>query len=66
MLEGVHVSNESIVEVALTKISVLTRETVMMEAALNDAHKELDRLRTLIPADEEVTEDEEVVHDGPA
>ena len=66
MLEGIQVENETIVEVAFVKLATLTRENVMMEAALNDAHRELDRLRTLIPKDEEVQEDEEVVHDGPA
>lgn len=57
MLEGVEVNNETIADVALLKASVLQRENILLEAALNDAHSELARLRTLIPTDEEVKED---------
>lgn len=57
MLEGVNVENETIAQLALDRVTYLTRENLMMEAALNDAHGELDRLRTLIPADEVVEGD---------
>ena len=57
MLEGVDVNNETIADVAVQKALVLQRENILLEAALNDAHSELARLRTLIPTDEEVKED---------
>jgi len=58
MLEGVQVETESIIEVQNARLQILQRENIMMEAALNDAHRELDRLRTLVPTDTEVKEDD--------
>ena len=57
MLEGVQVNTETMLEVALAKLTNMQRENMMLEAALNDAHKELAHVRTLIPADEEVKEE---------
>lgn len=57
MLEGVNITNETVVEVALLKVSVLQRENIMLEAALNEAHAELAHIRTLVPTDTEVMEE---------
>ncbi len=57
MLEGVQVSNEVIAEVSIQKALILLRENMMLEAALNEAHSELDRLRMMVPSDTEVKED---------
>ena len=66
MLEGLQVDSETIIEVQTARLIILQRENVLMEAALNEAHRELERLRTLVPDDTEATENQEVVHDGPA
>ncbi len=57
MMEGVQVSNEVIAEVSIQKALILLRENMMLEAALNEAHRELDRLRMMVPSDTEVTQD---------
>ena len=57
MLEGVQISNETVLEITMQKYTVLQRENIMLEAALNEAHRELEQLRTLVPTDEEVKED---------
>ncbi len=57
MLDGTPVDTEMALQVALARLSVMMREAVLMEAALNTAHQELGQLRMMQPTDTEVIED---------
>ncbi len=58
-------SNEAILQIAMVKVTMFQTEAIMLEAALNEAHQEIDRLRRLVPSDEEVTSDDEIPAVGP-
>ncbi len=60
ILEGIKVDTDVALEVALNRAAALLKENVFMEAALNGAHDELDRLRKL----QEPASIGEVVEDG--